>query len=379
MPLRVQVSIRRDQKSHLVELTTEGMISVLEDDRVYEEGHRKTIAAILSAQAGAGKTFFMRNLYVTLAASSKSKVPIFFEARELNRIPPTDFAGIVTTSFHTTGHELSREQAIDGLKSGLFIILIDGFDELTVAREQHYENVLEQGCREFQLCPILVSGRPSQPFHVLELFVSFELLPLNREDAVQLIQRLTFDETTKRSFIALMRKELFISHSEFLRVPLLCVVMLLTYSDAGRISNRRHEFYEDAFSALWSKHDARKQAGYEREKYTGLEKGDFVRLLSAFCASSYVNEHFSMREEELSSHLTYAMDLTDILIKQEEFLKDMTISTSLLVMEGNSYRFTHRSFQEYFCARFILSLNDGDIANGIEVVSGRYETDTVLM
>ena len=91
-------------------------------------------------------------------------------------------------------------------------------------------------------------------------------------------------------------EELFVSHAEFLEIPLLCVVMLLTYSDAGRISRKKHEFYEDAFDALWSKHDARKQAGYEREKYSGLDKNEFMRLLSAFCASSYITEQFSMRE-----------------------------------------------------------------------------------
>ena len=110
--------------------------------------------------------------------------------------------------------------------------------------------------------------------------------------AVELIQRLDFDEATKNSFISLMQKELFASHAEFLKIPLLCVVMLLTYSDAGRISRKKHEFYEDAFNALWSKHDARKQAGFEREKYTGLDKNEFMRLLSAFCASSYLPSYF---------------------------------------------------------------------------------------
>jgi hypothetical protein len=154
--------------------------------------------------------------------------------------------------------------------------------------------------------------------------------------------------------------------------------MLLTYSDAGRISRKRHEFYEDAFNALWSKHDARKQAGYEREKYTGLDKNDFAALLSAFCASSYISEHFSMRETELNSHFNRAKQLTGISAKEDNFVKDMLTSTSLLVSEGNIYRFAHRSFQEYFCARYVLTLSDDDIRNGIEAVSSRYATDTVL-
>jgi hypothetical protein len=182
----------------------------------------------------------------------------------------------------------------------------------------------------------------------------------------------------RTSFIALMHAELFESHKEFLELPLLCVVMLLTYSDAGRVSHKEHEFYEDAFNALWSKHDARKQAGYEREKYTGLDKSDFIRLLSAFCASSYISEHFSMRESELTSHLARARQLVDLPARVEDFIRDMTTATSLLVLEGNAYRFAHRSFQEYFCARYVLSISEQDIARGIEAVSSRYETDSVL-
>ena len=145
-----------------------------------------------------------------------------------------------------------------------------------------------------------------------------------------------------------MQKELFASHAEFLKIPLLCVVVLLTYSDAGRISRKKHEFYEDAFNALWSKHDARKQAGFEREKYTGLDKNEFMRLLSAFCASSYINEHFSMREADVSFHLKNAKKLTDISAKEEDFVKDMTISTNLLILDGRKYVFFTALFKNTF-------------------------------
>jgi predicted NACHT family NTPase len=321
----------------------------------------------------------MRNLYTKLAASSQAKVPIFLEARELNAIPLTDFAGIITVAFGIAGEELSKEQAADGLKSGIFLILIDGFDELSRSCERHYARVLQRANYEFESCPLLISGRPSELMRdAFQLFHQCDLRPLEASQAIELIQRLNFDEATKISFIALMRKELFGSHAEFLKIPLLCVVMLLTYSDAGRISRKKHEFYEDAFNALWSKHDARKQAGFEREKYTGLDKNEFMRLLSAFCASSYINEHFSMREADVSFHLKNAKKLTDISAKEEDFVRDMTISTNLLLLDGRKYVFFHRSFQEYFCARYVLSLNDEDIAKGIEAVSSRYGTDSVL-
>ena len=84
----------------------------------------------------------------------------------------------------------------------------------------------------------------------------------------------------------------------------------------------------------WSKHDARKHGAYEREKYTGLDRNDFMRLLCAFCASSYVTEHFSMRESDFAYHLSRAKKLTDIVAKEEDFVRDMTISTSPSCIRG---------------------------------------------
>ena len=219
--------------------------------------------------------------------------------------------------------------------------------------------------------PFFGRRSPSEALHYF--FEQCDLLPLDPEQSIELIQKLDFNHAAKASFISVMQKELSVSHAEFLEVPLLCVVMLLTYSDAGRISTKRHEFYEDAFNALWSKHDARKQAGFEREKYTGLDKNDFMRLLSAFCTSSYITEHFSMRESDLSHHLAVARRLTGITAKEVDFVRDMTTSTSLLIQEGSAYRFSHRTFQEFFCARYFLILSDKDIDKGIEAVSSRYD------
>jgi NACHT domain len=305
VPLRVKVHVGIGRKARYEDKTTEEIIGLLNEEREQKADVRKTLAGVISGQAGAGKSFFMRNLYINLANSSLSKVPVFLEARELNANSLTDFAGLIAIAFRAAGQELSKEQAAEGLKSGIFLVLIDGFDELRLANERHYAKVLENAAQQFAECPILISGRPSELLHPT-YFDQWELLPLERDETIELICKLDFDEATRASFIALMGKELFGSHAEFLEIPLLCVVMFLTYSDAGRISRKKHEFYEDAFNALWSKHDARKQGSYEREKYTGLDKNDFVRLLSAFCASSYVAEHFSMRESDLAHHLLSA-------------------------------------------------------------------------
>ena len=164
---------------------------------------------------------------------------------------------------------------------------------------------------------------------------------------------------------------------EFLQVPLLVVIMGLTYSDAGRISQRHHEFFEDAFNTLWSKHDARKE-GYERPRYTALDRQKFLQLLCAFSASSYFSQDFQMRQSQFEEHLNFAIDSTDIKVRHEDFKKDLMISTSLLIEDGSYFNFIHRSFVEYFTALFIAGLSDDHAREAIEHISDRYETDNVL-
>jgi hypothetical protein len=290
-----------------------------------------------------------------MVTSGQSKIPIFLEARELNDAKLMDFEGMIMLSFKLAGFELSKEQAIDGLKSGIFSFIFDGFDELRRSQEYHYGKQIQRAIQTFKSCPIVVSGRPNERMYVSEHLHQCDILPLSPEESVHLVQKLEFDARVKSAFISIARDELFQSHKEFLELPLLCVVMLITYSDSGRISKKKHEFYEDAFNALWGKHDARKQAGFEREKYTGLDKQSFLKLLSAFCASSYIDEDFSMREEQLRSHLKRATLMTGITVNELEFIRDMSVSTSLMVLDGNNYKFSHRSFQEYF-GKYVLDL-----------------------
>ena len=93
------------------------------------------------------------------------------------------------------------------------------------------------------------------------------------------------------------------------------------FLNVGKISSKRHEFYEDAFNALWRKHDARK--GYQRERYTGLEKTKFLKLLCAFSAVTYIKQAFDIQESDMSNYIEAAVRITNIRVLEENFIKDL--------------------------------------------------------
>src|SRR5262249_32966318 len=161
-----------------------------------------------------------RYLFISTVESSKSKkIPIFLEARELNDASRMNFADMIALSFQLAGLTITNEQVIDGLNTGLFIFIFDGFDEIRQIDEQYYGRQLRRVIQEYKLCPIVISGRPNERMHVSNHLQLCNILPLRIEDSVELINKLNFDEKVKRSFVNLIREELHGTHGEFLKLP----------------------------------------------------------------------------------------------------------------------------------------------------------------
>jgi predicted NACHT family NTPase len=129
--------------------------------------------------------------------------------------------------------------------------------------------------------------------------------------------------------------------------------MLLTYGYSAEIPNKLSIFYNQAYEAMFQRHDALKGA-FKREKETNLDIQDFGTVCSAFCIQSYDDRRVKFSDTEAISYLERAKQITNINYRSEDFLTDLKQSICMLVDEGLFLTFTHRSFQEFFAARFIV-------------------------
>ena len=120
-----------------------------------------------------------------------------------------------------------------------------------------------------------------------------------------------------------------------------------------------NDFYEQAFIALYKAHDASKGA-YIRDKAAKLGSTDFKLIFSYVCFKSYFASEYEFNESEILDYISKAKAKCKIVddFKTEDFLKDLTDSVCMLVWEGLTLRFTHRSFQEYFAAFYTTQLDD---------------------
>jgi hypothetical protein len=167
-------------------------------------GRRPTRTLAIVGNAGTGKSLFMRYAFFEIQKLHPNRIPLLIEARSFNLLPLASIGTRIYEDFLEVISSVTREQITNGLEAGLFVILLDGMDELKVTIKRHYESELTLLARRYPLCPIMVSSRPSETMQSWNFDIR-PLAPLDLSTAESLIRKLTFDEQVKSSFIDLLK------------------------------------------------------------------------------------------------------------------------------------------------------------------------------
>ena len=190
--------------------------------------------------------------------------------------------------------------------------------------------------------------------------------PFTKDQPLALIDKISFRQDNQRikdGFRQELDQRLFGTHREFAENPLLLTIMLMTYEKYEDIPSKMHVFYKKAYEALVQEHDLNK--GYNRPLATELSADDFADYLSEFCALSYCDENFKPTREQVHGYfgrMSICERRKDPKVTVANFLEDMTDNLCMMYLEDEKYRFMHRSFQEYFCARCFSNQLHEDLA-----------------
>ena len=109
-----------------------GNRGLTDEELIYEVRDRKNI--VISGNGGAGKTFFMRHLWLTLFNSPADIVPLFIELRALNELSKNDLRSFIRATI-AGSNGLSDDVFEYFCDAGRFCFILDGFDEVP----QQYE------------------------------------------------------------------------------------------------------------------------------------------------------------------------------------------------------------------------------------------------
>lgn len=321
-----------------------------------EELNQSGGKVVITGLAGSGKSVFLKYSFRNAIEVGYSYYPIFFELRSLNAVSAKSgmLLSEVFSSIHSCCDTFTRAQFRHGLRSGAFYFLLDGFDELRQELRDPIAAEITALARNHHKCAIIVSSRPSDDFVSWEGFTEAALQPFDLEKVLDYISKLKFDEEKKKDFLADLKHGLFEENEDFLSNPLLSAMMLLTYDAFGEIPAKKHIFYSKCFDVLAREHDASK-GRYKRELVSRLSVDDLERVFMYFCAFSYIDREFSFSENKVVRYVGEAISACGLEEEIEPVLQDFRESISILERVGLIYEFAHRSFQEYFYAKFVVT------------------------
>ncbi|WP_210713218.1 NACHT domain-containing protein [Pseudomonas sp. MWU349] len=307
---------------------------------------------IISGSGGSGKSVLLKHLFLDCIASG-AYVPIMIELRDLNSSESTLDVFIAELlsdfGFQVTGNYIDKAK-----KAGHFCFFLDGYDEISHVHRKKLLKEIKSLSKKHPDCPIIISSRPDEAFNGLEEYSNFRVRPLTLQTASQLVEKLPFDEEIKSKFQKELHAKLFHSHTSFLSNPLLLSIMLLTYGENSEIPSKLSIFYNQAFEALFLRHDAYK-GGFSRARLTTLDIQDFSRVFSVFSLQTYDRRQFKMPRTACLNYIEKSRQSLTLDFSSEHYLDDLLSAACLLTEEGLEIAFSHRSFQEYFVALHISS------------------------
>lgn len=314
---------------------------------------------IVTGTGGVGKSILFKHLFLNTVAETEY-IPVLIELRSFNIHDVKDIS-IYTAIYKClvdNGFEQSEEYFEYSLREGAYIIFFDGYDEVNRDKTEKITSEIKALSEKYGENKFFISSRPSEEFIGWNDFCEVETLKLNKQQALNLVKKLEFDEVVKDTFYKELDRTLYDKYESFASNPLLLNIMLLTFQKHASIPERLNDFYDEAFVTLFNVHDATKDS-YVRDIRSGLGCEDFKLVFSYICFKSYFNGEFQFSESRIRFYIQQAKEKFDRFnFTVENFQEDLTQSVCMLVKEGGTYRFSHRSFQEYFAAWYTCKLVD---------------------
>ena len=339
---------------------------------------------IISGTGGLGKSMMMRHLLLSSIEryGITCLLPIFVQLKDYDE----SSGGILDYIYSKVDclcSNVTKRQFTSTLSTGKCILLLDGLDEIKTEYSGRFEQDLEVFTDKYSTNTFVISSRPYQQFVSYARFTHLLLQPFTKEQALTLVDNLEFrpdEPTIKAKFRRELDSFLYRTHREFIANPLLLTIMLMTFEQFAEVPSKMHIFYREAYLALSQKHDASKGA-YRRKLKTGLTADKFADYFGELCARSYCDEKFELTMAEFDSYYSKLRERArsnDSVTTARDFLDDLCNNMCLMYFEGGKYHFTHRSFQEYFCACHFSKQKDrslGKIGDVFEKMKKRMSGD----
>lgn len=329
---------------------------------------------VIIGQGGLGKTMMAYHIFLKTIEEYDTDpyIPVFVSLSDY--VPEKrDLLFLICQAVTRYDANLHLADVVEQLTEGGNVLLLDGFDEIDKKYIKEFIREVDYLSDLYADNAFVISSRNMPEVRNLDGFQIYDLQPLREEQAFEMIQKLDpdyMDEKIKNRFIESVKSKKFRFNEQekrdFFGNPLFLTIMLITYGQTGDIPTQRYLFYEQAYRAMASRHDATK--GISRDFFTKLNERDFQKMFGQFCADSYADHNLKFDRDMLDSYFQKVIDDNGLKTTTDAFFKDATEKLCLIYLDGTEYRFIHRSFQEYFAAYFFTTLMDDEYKEVYDVL-----------
>ena len=333
---------------------------------------------IFTGTGGQGKSMLMRHLLLDGVEHYEETglVPVFISVKDFDGAIP-DILQCAHVFMRNLWPELSMDELQTLFIDGKALLLFDGLDEIRPTWLTSFTSALNAFIDRYTDNAIFLSSRPYDNFASFDRFTSLALNPFTKGQAIELVSKLDYPKgkpEINREFRKRLNDTLYDDHRGVADNPLLLSIMLMTYDEYRNVPSKIHRFYQEAYQVLAKLHDSGK-GNFARPLATGWTVDQFADYFSFFCADTYRRGDTSFSRDSLSKAFTrlkrhYSIDAVDL----SQFISDLCDNICLMFFDGRKYSFIHRSFQEYFCARFLYRQDPKNLENVIPLFDRRNET-----
>lgn len=302
--------------------------------------------------AGMGKSTLVKYLSLQMI-NDKTFIPIVIELRKLEK--NERLLDYILKQFELIDKKIEIEELICMLKNGEFVIFLDGYDEVAGENKGAVLDSIQDFVAKTKNSRFVMTSREENDLSCLGEFHHFSIKPLNMDEAFALIRKYDQNGSLSEKLINRIKKDERLNIlKEFLTNPLLVSLLYKTFEYKEEITYKKTKFYSQVYEALFNDHDKTKGGAYVHPKKSNLDQDDFEKILRRIGIFSLQKSRVEFSRQELYSMIEDAnKSVPWITFNVADFIYDITHSVPIFQKDGTNYKWTHKSFMEYFAAVYI--------------------------
>jgi len=334
--------------------------------------HKKIL---ITETAGMGKSTLLKFLFLDVLLQNHA-VPVLIELRNLKTCKSIEeyFLNQLTNIERNIGTEVIKLLG----EQGVFAFFFDGFDEVAAADSERTISMLLKFVAQYHTNNFIISSRPDAALRAFTNFIEFYIEPLKRSEAYELLRRYDSSGSYANKIIEhLEKQETQKQYASFLQNPLLVSLLFKAYTYNESIPIKKAVFYRTVYESLYWQHDHTKGA-FVREKRCRLDVDSFHRILRSLGMLSILREQVEFTTDQILEAVAECNEMhPDLSFINSDFICDLHSSVPIFQRIGESLKWAHKSFAEYFASQFIY-VDEADRRKVLSRLASRRDVERYL-